>query len=386
MASPILQPTFTGGELSPSLYARVDLARYGTSLKTATNFIVRPYGGVVNRPGFGFCNEVKNSAKRVRLLPFVFSTDVAYVMELGDGYMRFIYRGAYVVDGSNNPVEVVTPWAEAVLDEVAITQSADVVYMAHASSYPVEVRRTGASTFEVRQFANKFGPFSPINADQSRTVTVSAETGNVTVTSTKPIFSANMSGSLFYVEEKDLRNQRPWEAGWRDVTIGTLCRSDGKVYRATNVAANGSGAGGFRQTGGIRPVHDSGRAWDGPNDQRTTGTTNYGVGVEWEYLHSGFGVVLLTGFSSTTAMTGQVTSRIPASCVGGLGSPGTTWNLVGDGVTKTFTITGAVSESPSDYTVSIAGAFVQSDPYYDPPDGKGGGAPPGGGGWGTQIP
>src|SRR5699024_12640205 len=34
----ILQPTFTGGELSPSLYARVDLARYGTSVKTGKNF------------------------------------------------------------------------------------------------------------------------------------------------------------------------------------------------------------------------------------------------------------------------------------------------------------------------------------------------------------
>ena len=36
---------------------------------------------------------------------------------------------------------LVTPWGEAVLHEVAITQSADVVYMTHPSAYPVEIRR-----------------------------------------------------------------------------------------------------------------------------------------------------------------------------------------------------------------------------------------------------
>lgn len=383
MATPVLQPTFTGGELSPSLYARVDLARYGTSLKTAKNFVVRPYGGVLNRAGFGFVTEVKDSTKRVRLLPFVFSTEVAYVMELGDGYMRFIYRGAYVVDGLGDPVEVVTPWDESVLNEVAITQSADVVYMTHPSAYPIEVRRTGASTFTVAQFDNRFGPFSPINANESRKVTASAETGNIALTSSHDIFTTDMVGSLFYLEEKDLRGQRPWEPGWRGVTVGTLCRSDGKVYRAVTIAAGGAT---WKQTGGQRPVHDMGRAWDGPNDVRSAGTDTYGVGVEWEYLHSGFGVVRINGFTDAKTVSGLVTSRIPASCVGGLGSPGTTWNLVGTGVAKTFTIAGAVSESESDYSVTIAGTGVQSNPNYDPPTGIGGGDRPGGGGWGTQVP
>jgi hypothetical protein len=383
MGSAILQPTFTGGELSPSLYARVDLARYGTSVRKASNFIVRPYGGLVNRTGFGFVGEVKDSAHRVRLLPFVFSTEVAYVMELGGGYMRFIFQGEYVVDGLGVPIEVVTPWTGDVLDEVAITQSADVVYMTHSSAYPVEIRRTGASTFEVRQFANKLGPFSPINADESRTIACSAETGNITIASTADIFNADMVGSLFYIEEKDLRGQRPWEPNWRNVTVGTLCRSDGKVYRCVTVPG---GAPTYRISGGVRPIHDSGRAWDGPQDTRTAGADSYTVGYEWEYLHSGFGVVLITGFTDAKNISAQVTSRIPASCVGGLGSPGTTWNLVGTGVAKTFAIVGAISESTADYTVTINGVPVQADPYYEPPIGTGGGSRPGGGGWNTQVP
>ncbi len=383
MATPILQPTFTGGELSPSLYARVDLARYGTSLKTAKNFIVRPYGGVVNRPGFGYVGNIKAQTKRARLLPFVFSTEVAYVMELGEGYMRFIYRGAYVVDGLGDPFEVVTPWAEAVLNEVAITQSADVVYMTHPSAYPVEIRRTGASTFEVVQYENNLGPFSPINANESRKVVASGETGNITLSASHDIFTADMVGSLFYLEEKDLRGQRPWEPGWRGVTVGTLCRSDGKVYRAVTIASGGAT---WKQTGGQRPVHDSGRAWDGPNDVRSAGTDTYGVGVEWEYLHAGFGVALITGFTNTKQVSARVTSRIPASCVGGLGSPGNTWNLVGTGAALTFSIPGAVSESESDYLVTFNGSGVQPFPDYQPPPGIGGGDRPGGGRWDTHVP
>jgi hypothetical protein len=421
MGNSILQPTFTGGELSPSLYARVDLARYGTSVKTAKNFIVRPYGGLVNRPGFEFIGEVKDSTKRVRLIPFEFSTEIAYVIELGDGYMRFIYRGAYVLAESStaysaatsyalgalvlsggtvyrslqaanlnhtpassptwwepNPVaQVDTPWTEAQLSEVAFTQSADVVYLTHNDYRPIELRRVTANTFEVRLFENKNGPFSPINSDESIKVAVSAETGNVTVEASEDIFTEGMVGSLFYVEEKDLRGQRPWEAGWRNVFAGTLCRSDGKVYRAVTVLTGGGAT--WSQTGGIRPIHDSGRAWDGPQDSRTTGTDTYTVGVEWEYLHSGFGVVLITGYTSPTEVTGVVTLRIPKSCVGGLGSPGTTWTLSGDGVTKTFSIPGATSDSESDYGVGIGGTPVQSNPYYHPPIGSGGGSKPGGG-------
>ena len=58
----LLQGSLSGGELSPSLYPRVDLARYQTSVRTGTNFIVRPYGGMVNRPGTQFIGEAADVA------------------------------------------------------------------------------------------------------------------------------------------------------------------------------------------------------------------------------------------------------------------------------------------------------------------------------------
>lgn len=375
MGAPILQPTFTGGELSPSLYARVDLARYGTSLRTAKNFIVRPYGGVVNRPGFEFIGAVKTAANEVRLLPFEYSTDVAYVIELGDLYMRFIYRGEYVVD-AGVPVEVVTPWAISEIAEIAYTQSADVMYLVHPDHQPQELRRLTASSFELREFPNKNGPFGPINSDESIKIGASAATGNVTLTSNADIFTAGMVGTLVYLEEKDLRDLRPWEPAWRNVGLGTLCRSDGKTYRCSSIPGAGPT---WYQTGSTRPIHDSGRAYDGPRDTRDTGTDTYAVGVEWEYQHSGFGVVLITGFTDAKTITGVVTLRLPDSVVGGVGTPGSTWNLVGVAAQTTYSIPGAISSSTADYSVTINGVPVQPNPYYEPPPGSGGGSSPGDG-------
>ena len=44
-----LQPSFTGGEISPSLQARTDAAAYHTWLKSAQNMLVHPQGGISNR-------------------------------------------------------------------------------------------------------------------------------------------------------------------------------------------------------------------------------------------------------------------------------------------------------------------------------------------------
>jgi hypothetical protein len=371
MGAPLLQPTFSGGELSPSLYARVDIERYGNSVKTAKNFLVRPTGGLVNRPGLQFIGEVKDSAKRVRLIPFEFSVEVAYVIELGDLYARFYANGAPVLNVST-PVEVVTPWTEAELPDVKFTQTADVMILTHPNHAPRKLSRTSATAFVLEEFVVKEGPFRDVNADEALKVAVSARAGNVTVTANTNIFTADMVGLLLYVEAKSLGQVKPWTQGDRSVTVGTLRRSDGKTYRATTVAA-APGGGGWVECGSFRPVHQQGREWDGPQDTRTDGTRSWIVGVEWEYQDSGYGIVRLTGFTNATTMTGTVVRELPDGVVGGLGAPARSWTFSGNGTTTVFSTTGAVSTSRGDYTVTIDGVPVQPDPNYIAPGGIGGG-------------
>lgn len=91
------QASFTGGEWSPSLHARVDLAKYATATRTMRNMFPHPHGGCSNRPGFEFLVATKTHAKTSRLVPFQFSVVQSYVLEFGDQYVRFVKDGGQIV-------------------------------------------------------------------------------------------------------------------------------------------------------------------------------------------------------------------------------------------------------------------------------------------------
>ena len=126
------QPSFTAGELSPALLARVDLAKYGTGLRTASNVIIHPHGGASNRPGLQFIHEVKNSALGARLVPFQFNTDQSYVLEFGNNYIRFYRDGGLILKAdASGPYEVVTTFTTDQLEDINYIQEADVMYLCH---------------------------------------------------------------------------------------------------------------------------------------------------------------------------------------------------------------------------------------------------------------
>jgi len=125
------QPSFTAGELSPALWARVDLAKYGSGLKTALNLFIHPHGGASNRAGLEFIREVKNSADTTRMVPFEFNTEQAYVLEFGDLYFRVIRDGGLILNGDDLPYEVTTPYSKDDVRDLVFVQEADVMYICH---------------------------------------------------------------------------------------------------------------------------------------------------------------------------------------------------------------------------------------------------------------
>ncbi len=93
---PIIQPSFAGGELSPSLAGRVDLAKYRVGARRMRNFHPIAQGGAATRPGTIFVGRCKSTNLETppRLIPFTFSTIQDYILEFGDGYMRVIMNAA----------------------------------------------------------------------------------------------------------------------------------------------------------------------------------------------------------------------------------------------------------------------------------------------------
>lgn len=110
MVDSVIQTSFSAGEISPQLFARVDLAKYKVGAAFMRNFFVDYRGGASNRPGTLYVGQCKSNDPNFppRLLPFQFSTlaDQSYVLEFGDEYFRPILDGAYILEAQKNIVGI----------------------------------------------------------------------------------------------------------------------------------------------------------------------------------------------------------------------------------------------------------------------------------------
>ena len=124
-----LNTAFNSGELSPLLRYRVDLDKKYLGVETMENFLVRPQGAAMRRPGTKCIVETKNSGE-VELVSFEYATNDAYVIEMGDSYARFCRNGGQIQtsDGTETMVtgNQVAQWhcnetiGTAILDSVGV--------------------------------------------------------------------------------------------------------------------------------------------------------------------------------------------------------------------------------------------------------------------------
>ena len=130
-SSPI-QTSFNAGKWGPRLQGRVDLEKYHSACNELENFIPTVQGPALKRSGTRFLKTVKNQAQKSRLIPFEFSTEQAYVLELYAGGMRVLKDSGAVLEGTvsitgvsdANPVVVTASNSYTNGDEVFITGSA----------------------------------------------------------------------------------------------------------------------------------------------------------------------------------------------------------------------------------------------------------------------
>lgn len=144
--------SFNGGEVTPEFFGQITDAKYQTGLALCRNFVAKPQGPVENRAGFAFVHAVKDSTKKVKLVPFTYSTTQTMVIEMGAGYFRFHTQGATLLSGTT-PYEIANPYAEADLFDIHFVQSADVLTLVHPNYAPRELRRLGALNWALTTIA-----------------------------------------------------------------------------------------------------------------------------------------------------------------------------------------------------------------------------------------
>lgn len=192
--APKLQTNFTGGELSPRIEGRPDIAKYFNGCKTLENFLVYPQGGAYRRPGTRFSAEAKpplDDFHPPRLIPFEFSLTQAYMLEFGHQYIRFYKDGARL----GAPYELATPYLDTDIFSIQYRQSADVLFLFHPSYAPRKLTRLADTTWRIEEIT--FNPPPSIEEDLylNADISATATTGTgVTITASAAVFLASDVG------------------------------------------------------------------------------------------------------------------------------------------------------------------------------------------------
>ena len=180
----VIKTSFAGGEFGASLLGRSDMDQYANACATVENWLVRPYGSIISTPGTWLIEETKHSEagtdSSVRLIPFIFNKDDAYVIEMGDLYFRFYTDRGQVV--SDSTIELAHTYTEDEIADIKYAQKNDVIYMAHADKRPQKLIRSSAIDWTIEDFEFKGGPFLDDNTSVI-TINPSAVSGtSVTLT------------------------------------------------------------------------------------------------------------------------------------------------------------------------------------------------------------
>lgn len=233
--------SFAGGEVTPEFYGQLTDVKFQTGLARARNVIVYPHGPVANRAGTRFVKATKFADRETNVLPFTFSTTQTMCIETGDFYMRFHTNGATLTAGTptawsaatayalgdlassggvnyycilahtnqappnttywyampaDGTYEIPTPYAAADVMSLNFEQDQDVITITHVNYDPRELRRLGATNWQL--VTSQFAPDLTAPGSVSATPTGSGSTSysySVTAVAADGIQESNASAT-----------------------------------------------------------------------------------------------------------------------------------------------------------------------------------------------
>lgn len=332
----IQQTSFGGGELSPDMWARRDMAKFAVGAKQLLNFYVTLTGAIQNRQGTEMIATAAFPTNLVRIIPFQFSTVQAYILEFGLNIMR-VFRDnndgtAGIVLSGGVPFTLATPYADTEVFNLKFTQSADTMFITHGNHLPQMLTRTADNAWTITPFTAKYGPFMTPNSSTTTITPTGTLTvgGTATLTASASIFQAGHVGSLWRIAHEMSGPEAQ----------GSFTTATSSVVIQTNTEWTLTTHGTWQGTLKLSISYDAGVTWQVIRSYTShsdtnivdsdtidvnnivlgnvpqlrldmsgtvTGTCNYDlVGFPYEV----YGIVKITGYTSGTVVTGTVQSQI----------------------------------------------------------------------------
>lgn len=145
----VLQNSFLGGVISPSMLGRVDLSDYQQGAYELKNFLINPQGSITSRGGFRYVAPLKEHDKPARLISFRFSSEQTLVLVFGHKWMRIMTEGKQLLNKDGTPYEIQTPYSSEDVFNLDYTQNADIITLTNPNHPPRELRRYGATDWRL---------------------------------------------------------------------------------------------------------------------------------------------------------------------------------------------------------------------------------------------
>jgi len=192
--------SFAAGEVSPLLLGRRDLRAFDNGAAALRNVFVHPEGGVSRRPGLRYVDMANGPG---RLVAFEFNTEQVYLMVFSHQLLQVFRDGVRVSD-------LAAPWTEDQIRQINWTQSADTLLVVHPDVPPKSITRSLGEVWAISDWhfhTENNRIHSPHNKYFDETVTVqpSALSGQITVTASSDVFSADYIGLRLRIGNKEIQ-------------------------------------------------------------------------------------------------------------------------------------------------------------------------------------
>ena len=174
--------SFLGGLVSQKLDERVDMDKFGKWFKVADNMRFFSTGAMQNRTGFVKVANTKNNLPNdnIRLLSFVFNNREAFLLELGQGYMRVFKDGTPILD-ENGSIKV---WNTSITfpadEDLKYAQSGDIIFLTIPSKgiYEIKRKNTEGTDWEITGFDTTIYPLGDENKNKQQRLTMTTSAGS----------------------------------------------------------------------------------------------------------------------------------------------------------------------------------------------------------------
>lgn len=200
---PIL--SFNAGEFTPKIDARSDIEKFRRGCRHLENFIPQIYGCAERRPGLYYIASSYGGETVVRMVPFIYNSSIAYILEFGEYYIRVYYNSALLQEAPDTDIVIETPYTTEDLFALHIKQVGDVMWIVHPNYAQRKLIRTSAYTFQLAAIKFTTGPFllrnDLIDPDVTYPATMTCNVTDVgdggTLTCSGNIFESDHVGALF---------------------------------------------------------------------------------------------------------------------------------------------------------------------------------------------